>query len=143
MERATTEFLQDDDAAAVLVRERDAVLGIIVAAIHADGLVRDSELREASLQARGTPALGLSGDEVKSRLGEVKAFVKEMGEVAFLAHCVRVLPLETRVKAFHAAIEVMAADHEVPPMEVRYLHRLAHALDVPTILTELSRRDEA
>lgn len=131
---------EDEASAARVVRERDAIIGIIVAAIHADGRVRLSELREAALQAQGA-LLGFSGAEVMSRLGEVRTLVGEKGENEFVRACLLELSFEGRVRAFHAAIEIMAADQEVPPSEVRYLQRLARALDVPGIMTQFSNRE--
>jgi uncharacterized tellurite resistance protein B-like protein len=111
--------------------ERDALLGILIGAIHADGKVVRAEVREAELQARGAPTLGLRGAEVSARLNEVKAALAAKGEPAFLDACVAALSLELRVHAFRAAAEIVAADDEVLPSEERYLARLAAALDTP------------
>ena len=116
--------------AAETIGMRDALLGVLVGAIHADGKVVPPEVREAQLQARGVPALGLTGAEVKARLPEVKAALARAGEIAFLDACVRALPGELRVRAFHAATEIVAADHEVLPAEERYLARLATSMSL-------------
>ena len=96
--------------------------------IHADGKVVLPEVREARLQARGVPALGLSGAEVSARLPEVKATLARVGELAFLDACVAALPDDVKVRAFAAAAEIVAADGEVVPLEERYLARLATSM---------------
>lgn len=121
------------DAASTLER-RDALLGILIGAIHADGKVVRAEVREAELQARGAPTLGLRGAEVSARLDEVKRMIAARGEPAFLEACVTALPLDLRVRAFRAAAEIVAADAEVLRSEERYLARLASALDVAPLV---------
>ncbi|HVM45053.1 MAG TPA: TerB family tellurite resistance protein [Candidatus Thermoplasmatota archaeon] len=116
---------------AATVHARDALLGVLVGAIHADGKVVPAEVREARLQARGVPALGLTGDEVQARLPEVRATLERVGEVAFLDACVAALPPELMVRAFRAVAEIMPADGSVPPAEERYLARLASAMSLP------------
>lgn len=110
------------------IATRNALLGVLVGAIHADGRVVDPEVREARIQARGVPALGLTGAEVTARLPEVKAALARAGEHAFLDACVAALPGDVRVRAFHAVVEIIAADGEVVPSEERYLARLATSI---------------
>ena len=109
---------------------RDALVGILIGAIHADGRVVPPEVREARLQARGVPSLGLTGAEVQARLPEVKASLARAGERALLDACIAVLPSDVRVRAFHAATEIVAADGVVVPAEERYLARLATSMSL-------------
>lgn len=113
------------------IATRDALVGVLVGAIHADGRVVPAEVREARLQARGIPALGLTGAEVATRLPEVKAALARVGERAFLDACVAALPSDVRVRAFHAVNEIVAADGIVVAAEERYIARLATSMMLP------------
>ncbi|HUR69420.1 MAG TPA: hypothetical protein VM370_09255 [Candidatus Thermoplasmatota archaeon] len=113
-----------------LLTTRDALLGVLVGAILADGKVVRAEVREAELQALGVPHLDILPRDVRERLPEVKAALARQGEHAFLEACVASLTIELKVRAFRAVSEIIAADHEILPAEERYLARLATAFDI-------------
>lgn len=115
---------------APLLTTRDALLGIVVGAIHADGKVVPAEVREAELQLRGVPSLDIAPEDVTARLPDVRAALHREGASAFLDACVASLPPALRMRAFAAVSEVIVADREILPAEERYLSKLATSFRV-------------
>lgn len=113
------------DAPAPLMTTRDALVGVVVGAIHADGRVLRVEIGEAAAHLAAVPALGLSATDVEDRLDEIRARVAAVGAERFLAECVANLPSDLRVRAFRAVADVIASDREIVEREERYLARLA------------------
>lgn len=116
--------------AAAMLTTRDALLGIVVGAIHADGKVVRAEVKEAELHLKGIPSLDITPADVAARLPDVKARLAREGEHALLDACVAALPPDLRVRAFRGVADVIAADAEVLPSEERYLARLATSLAI-------------
>lgn len=120
-----------ESAEAAAMDLKDAIVGIVVGAMHADGRALRSEFQTATLHLEALESVDVSVTDVRARAERLEAQYASLGPDAFLDRCVAALPPTLHVAVFKAVVAVVAADDDVDDAEVVYLRALARKLDVP------------
>ncbi|HVL47732.1 MAG TPA: TerB family tellurite resistance protein [Candidatus Thermoplasmatota archaeon] len=106
-----------------------AVVGLLVAAVKADGQEVRSELREATLHLeRLEPAIAVAPSRVALLVAEAGRSIAARGLEPHVVACAAAVPPAIRLAVFRAALEVAAADGRAAERERAFLALVAKAL---------------
>ncbi|HLE97801.1 MAG TPA: TerB family tellurite resistance protein [Candidatus Thermoplasmatota archaeon] len=110
---------------------KEAIVGILVAAMQADGRVLRTELQTATLHLEALEAVEVTAADVRSRADRLAKDLDSEGQDAFLDRCVLAMPKELRLPVLEAVVAVVAADAAIDDAEADFVRALARRLGVP------------
>lgn len=109
---------------------KDAVVGLLVGAIYADGKVLRTELQTATLHLEALEVVDVTAADVRSRAERLATELAVSGRDAFVDRCAGAIPREARVPVFKAVIAVVESDDDIEDAEAEYVRALARRLGI-------------
>lgn len=111
--------------------DREAIAGIAVTAMIADGVIGGDEAIDLEDRLPLLPLFdGWDDVDLAPLLQRVDQDARAMGEDAFLEACAQAVPPRLRETAYLLAVEIVHADGDLRAEELTFLKRLRNSLQV-------------
>lgn len=120
-----------DPASPDTLNDADAVVGIAVAAMYADGVL-GAEEHEALLTHVSQLAVcaDLGEQDLRAMFGRIETLAAEAGDEGLLQRCAEALPPRLHATAYLVAADIVLGDGEVGADERAFLDRVQKALQL-------------
>ena len=109
----------------------EAIAGLLVAAVAADGVITTDEAARIGELLTASPLLRTRADGSTREVGEhAVALLTEYGLPAVLAGCAKAIPSDLRATTFALAADVALADGRISDREKAFIDQLQVALRI-------------
>jgi uncharacterized tellurite resistance protein B-like protein len=116
----------------IALTPEEALMGIIVGSVCADGFVQEEELTQ--LTAALCRIKLLKHAQVENMMNQMANFVGMSSAQALISKSVKYLPQEMRASAFATAIDLMLSDGVISQPEKEIIEQLQIDLEIPDSL---------
>lgn len=117
--------------------EQEALVGIAVAAMVADGVIDQAEAIDLEDALPTLPILAdVREKDIRDAMGRADEEARALGEEAYLAKCASAVPPRLRSTAFLLAAEIVMSDGDLQGEEGAFLERLREGLGMELATAE-------
>lgn len=117
--------------------EQDALVGIALAAMVADGVIDQAEAIDLEDTLPQLPILAdIREKDIHEAMARADEEARALGEEAYLAKCASVVPPRLRSTAFLLAAEIVMSDGNLEGDEAAFLERLREGLGMERATAE-------